>query len=112
MPRHITLAKREEGIGELGVLVLKHGDDLLGIHNAVVRQLVEGLVEGDAVAAGVIVDQGGLVAWLVELFVERHEVVDVDHPVLHLGDHGRDFGEELLFVELRAGEDGGADAVT
>ena len=111
VPGDVALTKGEEGVGEFWVFDLEDGDDLLRVDDAVARELIEGLVEGGAVAAGVVVDQGGLVAGLVELLVEGHEVVDEDHPVLHLGDHGRDLGEELLFVELRAGEHGRADAV-
>ena len=113
VPGDVALAEGEDGVRELGVfVVLENGHDLLRVRDAVARELVEGLVEGGAVAAGVVVDQGGLIAWLVELLVEGHEVVDKGHPMLYVGDDGRDFREELLFVELRTGEHGGADEVT
>ncbi len=104
MPGHIALAKGEQGISKFGVFIFEDSDYLLRIHDAVSRQFAEGLVKGGAVTSHVIVDQGSLIAGLVKLLVERHQVVNEHHPIFHLRNHRCDFSEKLILVELGTGE--------
>lgn len=111
VPGDVALDKHAKRRHHLLVFVREDGDELLGAVYRVGAELLEGAVDVDALGLAVVLDQAGLVALGVVLLVEGEEVVDPDHPVLHLGDGGGDFEEELFFVEVGGRPEGGADAV-
>ena len=111
VPGDVAVHEALDGVHDEGVLVLEDGDHLLGGQEGVLGQLLEGLLHGDLERDGVVLHQAGLVADIVKLLVEGHEIVDPHHPVVHLADGGGDFEEELLLVVEVLGPQGGADAV-
>ena len=86
MPGNVALDESHKCSFHLRIPVFKNEYKLLTRVNGVTGELIKSLVQIDFSDMAIVVEQAGLVPWIVELFVEGQHVVHENYPLVHLSE--------------------------
>lgn len=100
-----------ERIDESRILPIEYAHNFLADTQCVYRELPKALLNGQSLDVAVIINEAGLVAFVVKLFVKGEEVIDLDHLVLHHTNGSRNLFEKSALVKHLCRPDGRPDSM-